>query len=96
MKKAEEIVERHLTAKGCKCDVMDKTKQYEACLNAVNEALDYARSSLPLKDKETLPFEVWLHKQDVLTTKYNTYINGYQLKEGESLHTIYYKDLLNL
>jgi hypothetical protein len=60
------------------------------------EAINDAHSSLPLKDKEILPFEVWLHKQDVLTTKYNTYINGYQLKEGESLHTIYYKDLLNL
>jgi len=81
MKKAEEIVERHLTAKGCKCDVMDKTKQYEACLNAVNEALDYARSSLPLKDKEAPTFDEWYN-----TLYYSE--NGIKLYKGKEVYDV--------
>ena len=39
MNKIEKLLEKHFTKLGCKCDVMDNTKQYQASLNAINEAL---------------------------------------------------------
>ena len=39
MNEAEKLLEKHFTKLGCKCDVMDNTKQYQASLNAINEAL---------------------------------------------------------
>ena len=37
--KIEKLLEKHFTKLGCKCDVIDNTKQYQASLNAINEAL---------------------------------------------------------
>ena len=39
MNKIYTLLEKHFTKLGCKCDVMDNTKQYQAAFNAIYEAL---------------------------------------------------------
>ena len=63
MNKIEKLLEKHFTKLGCKCDVMDNTKQYQASLNAINEALTLYGVVASLPSKEVINFEYKTLKQ---------------------------------
>lgn len=42
------LLEKHFTKLGCKGDVDDNTRQYQAAFDAINEAINYKRCSLQL------------------------------------------------
>ena len=73
-------------------NLIEYIKALELYINEI-EALNMRSVAVMLKDKHTLTFKEWWNKQDILETDYNKYVNGYQLKKGETIHQIYEREL---
>ena len=54
---AEELINKHLELVGGKYQGIKDGNVYEACINALNEAINYSQCCTQLKEKEALTFD---------------------------------------
>jgi hypothetical protein len=58
---AEKLLEIHLIEVGGVTLQINDNRIKEACINAINEAINYTHCCTELKDKKALTFEEWLY-----------------------------------
>ena len=94
--KAKEILRSKLTDIDLECYLKGSPLTYNACLEAVKEAINYTHCSTQLKDKEVPTFMFWMDCNSIRMVEHNRFIKENNIMSFQEVSQKYINEMINL